>query len=256
MYLQSYKELKVWQKSIELVEEVYILTNQFPKEETYGLSAQMRRAAISIPSNIAEGSRRKDLPEYLQFLRISDASSAELETQLIISKRLYPQLNYLKADKFLEEIQKMLSAMISSLELKAQSYKLKANNGVAALPTIIIVAMIILLASIGAASSGFVENLISYSELESKKALFAAEAGAKDAFKRIGRNKDCNIGGSSTCASYSIAVGDATSTITVSGTNNKTILSSGQVGNIEVRIQVEAYLDQNNKLIQSSWKQL
>lgn len=146
--------------------------------------------------------------------------------------------------------------MIGKLELKAQSSKLKANNGVAALPTIIIIAMIILLASIGAASSGFVENLISYSELESKKALFAAEAGAKDAFKRIGRNKDCNIGGSSTCASYSIAVGDATSTITVSGTNNKTILSSGQVGNIEVRIQVEAYLDQNNKLIQSSWKQL
>lgn len=130
------------------------------------------------------------------------------------------------------------------------------SKAVAALPTIIIVAMIILLASIGAASSGFVENLISYSELESKKALFAAEAGAKDAFKRIGRNKDCNVGGSATCASYSIAVGDATSTITVSGANNKTILSSGQVGNIEVKIQVETYFDANNKLIQSTWKQI
>lgn len=129
-------------------------------------------------------------------------------------------------------------------------------KGVAALPTIIIIAMIILLAGIGAASSGFVENLISYSELENKKALFAAEAGAKDAFKRIGRNKDCNLGGSPTCASYSIAIGDATSTITVSGAENKTILSSGQIGNIEVKIQVETYFDANNKLIQSSWRQI
>lgn len=84
--LKSYKELIVWQKSINLVEEIYFLTSKFPKDETYALSIQMRRAAVSIPSNIAEGQRRKDLPEFLQFLRISDGSSAELETQLIISK--------------------------------------------------------------------------------------------------------------------------------------------------------------------------
>jgi len=113
--LQSYKELKVWQKSIELVIEVYILTGKFPKEETYGLTTQMRRAAVSIPSNIAEGQRRKDIPEYLQFLRIADASSAELETQVIISKRLYPNLNYSKVDGFLEEIQKMLNVLMRKL---------------------------------------------------------------------------------------------------------------------------------------------
>ena len=118
MYLKSYKELVVWQRSIELVEEVYKLTNQLPKEELYGLSSQMRRAAISIPSNIAEGSRRKALPEYLQFLRIADASSAELETQIVISKKLYSHILYDTCERLVEEVQKMLSAMMSKLELK------------------------------------------------------------------------------------------------------------------------------------------
>ena len=78
----------------------------------------MRRAAISIPSNIAEGSRRKDLPEYLQFLRIADASSAELETQIIISKRLYSKLDYTKIDNLLEEVQKILRVILVKLKAK------------------------------------------------------------------------------------------------------------------------------------------
>ena len=118
MYLKSYKELIVWQKSIELVKELYGITAQFPREETYGLGIQMRRAAVSIPSNIAEGSRRKDLPEYLQFLRISDASSAELETQIIVAKSLYPNLDYTRLENVLEEIQKMLNVMIYKLGMK------------------------------------------------------------------------------------------------------------------------------------------
>jgi four helix bundle protein len=89
MYLKSYKELKVWQKSIELVKEIYRITNGFPRNEIYGLVIQMRRAAVSIPSNIAEGYSRKNLKEYLQFLRVAYSSSAELETQLIIAKDLY-----------------------------------------------------------------------------------------------------------------------------------------------------------------------
>ncbi|MEK7077128.1 MAG: four helix bundle protein [Patescibacteria group bacterium] len=125
MALNSYKELIVWQKSIELVEEIYILTRQLPKEELYALSAQMRRAAISTPSNIAEGSKRKNLPEYLQFLRIADASSAELETQIIISKRLYPNLSYTKIDALLQEIQKMLNVLISRLSTKLHAKNIK-----------------------------------------------------------------------------------------------------------------------------------
>ena len=107
MYIQSYKQLKVWQKSIELVKEIYKSTEGFPKSELYGLVSQMRRAAISIPSNIAEGYKRKGLSEYLQFLRIADASAAELETQIIIAKELYKDLNFSKVESLLEEVQKM-----------------------------------------------------------------------------------------------------------------------------------------------------
>lgn len=118
MYLKSYKELKVWQKSIELVKEIYKITSQFPKNEIYGLSIQMRRAAISIPSNISEGYSRKNLKEYLQFLRIAYSSSAELETQLAIAKDLYKKLNYQEVESHLGEVQKMLNVMIRKLESK------------------------------------------------------------------------------------------------------------------------------------------
>ena len=116
MYLKSYKELIVWQKSIKLVMEIYKITNEFPKSETYGLSSQMQRAVISIPSNIAEGYTRKNLKEYIQFLHIAYGSSAELETQLIIARELYPRLVYTQAESFLEEIRKMLNTIISKLE--------------------------------------------------------------------------------------------------------------------------------------------
>lgn len=116
--MNSYKELIVWQKSIELVAIVYELTKGFPTEETYGLSIQMRRAAVSIPSNIAEGARRRYTPEFLQFLKIADASSAELETQVVIAKRIYPSLDYKHAETLIEEVQKMLSRLISSLKRK------------------------------------------------------------------------------------------------------------------------------------------
>ena len=118
---QSYKQLTVWQKSINLVEGIYTLTSEFPNAEIYGLTSQMRRAAISIPSNIAEGQKRKDLPEYLQFLRIANGSAAELETQLIISRRLYPRLTYSGVEPLLEEVQKMLTVLIRTLKSKKQS---------------------------------------------------------------------------------------------------------------------------------------
>lgn len=78
----------------------------------------MRRAAVSIPSNIAEGQKRKNLAEYLQFLRIANGSAAELETQIIIGKRLYPKVDFSKVESLLEEIQKMLSVLLKKLELK------------------------------------------------------------------------------------------------------------------------------------------
>lgn len=86
--IKSFKELTVWQKSIDLVKEVYRLVALFPKEETYGLSSQIKRCVVSIPSNIAEGFNRKSKKENSQFISIAYGSSAELETQLLIAKEL------------------------------------------------------------------------------------------------------------------------------------------------------------------------
>ena len=86
--MNSFRDLRVWNAGMNLVESVYCLTRRFPKEETYGLAIQIRRAAISIPSNIAEGHSREHLKEYLHHLSIAQASVAELDTQLEIAVRL------------------------------------------------------------------------------------------------------------------------------------------------------------------------
>ena len=114
--IKTFKDLKVWQKGIELVKEVYSTTVSFPSEERYGLSAQMRRAAVSIPSNIAEGFRRRYAKEHKQFLSIALGSCAELETQIVISKEL-DYIDDAKKDS-LEEIVDHISAMIVNLDKK------------------------------------------------------------------------------------------------------------------------------------------
>lgn len=91
MALNSYKDLIVWQKSYELVKLVYSLTSDLPNNEQFGLVSQMRRCAISIPSNIAEGQQRNNVKEYRQFLGIAQGSAAELETQLLLCRDLYDQ---------------------------------------------------------------------------------------------------------------------------------------------------------------------
>lgn len=105
---------------MELVMEIYSLTKQFPKTESYGLSSQMRRAAVSIPSNIAEGYRRGHLPEYIQFLSIGYGSGAELETQVEICKRIseLKTLNYKKIDELLNEVMRMFNVLIAKLSVK------------------------------------------------------------------------------------------------------------------------------------------
>ena len=86
--IKRFKDLRIWQKGIEIVSDIYILTKKFPKEELYGLTSQIRRSAISIPSNIAEGFRRYHNKEYKQFLYITLGSCAELETQIAIANNL------------------------------------------------------------------------------------------------------------------------------------------------------------------------
>lgn len=114
MQIHSYKELIVWQKSIALVKEIYKLTVLFPKNEQFVIISQIHRAAISIPSNIAEGYARRSHKEYLQFYSIAYGSALELDTQLIISKelKLAPAGSFRKSEELLVEVIKMLYVMV------------------------------------------------------------------------------------------------------------------------------------------------
>lgn len=111
----NYKDLVVWQKSIAFVSDIYVLTKNFPQDERFSLVDQMRSAAVSIPSNIAEGHARKSSADFARFLRISYGSAAELETQLIIANNLqYLTDSELEASLLkITELQKMLNALIS-----------------------------------------------------------------------------------------------------------------------------------------------
>jgi four helix bundle protein len=115
--IQSYKDLEVWKKSFAFTLEVYKLTADFPSEEKFGIISQLRRASVSIPSNIAEGWSRKSTKSYIQFLHISLGSIAEVETLLLLSYELkylnYESSQYLQ--KSLSDIGKMLNGLISSL---------------------------------------------------------------------------------------------------------------------------------------------
>lgn len=113
----SYKDLIVWRKSIVLVKSIYTLTAEFPSDEKFGLISQMRRAAVSIPSNIAEGQARRTTPDYVRFVSNSQGSLAELETQLIISVELGYCDSGTVSDLFslLVEVRKMLNGLRRSL---------------------------------------------------------------------------------------------------------------------------------------------
>jgi four helix bundle protein len=115
---RPHRKLVVWQKSMELVRDIYSATSTFPKTEEYGLSSQMRRAAVSIPSNLAEGAARKGNKEFKQFLNIAQGSLSELDTQV----ELAHMLGYMSSEKHSElmlkmtEISKMLFGLANSLK--------------------------------------------------------------------------------------------------------------------------------------------
>ncbi|PIR85079.1 hypothetical protein COU15_02810 [Candidatus Kaiserbacteria bacterium CG10_big_fil_rev_8_21_14_0_10_45_20] len=114
--MASYKNLIVWQKSKMLAVKVYAVTDHFPQSEMFGLTSQIRRSAVSIPSNIAEGSYRSGVKEFKNFLHIAYGSGGELETQLEIAKELHFIKNeeYTECIDLLSEIMKMLNSMIAS----------------------------------------------------------------------------------------------------------------------------------------------
>ncbi len=113
---KSFKDLIVWQKAMTLTKEVYSLCKKLPKDELFALSSQMRRSAVSIPSNIAEGYGRRNKKEYLQFLGVAYGSACELETQLILCKELF-EIDNSSCLSLLEEVQKMLVSMQSKIRI-------------------------------------------------------------------------------------------------------------------------------------------
>ena len=116
--MNNHKDLDVWNKSISLVTDIYKLTKDFAKDEIYGLTTQMRSAAVSIPSNIAEGASRNSGKEFIQFLYISLGSASELETQIIISQNLGYLNNFDNYLSQIESVKKMLNGLISHLKRK------------------------------------------------------------------------------------------------------------------------------------------
>ena len=135
MSIKSYRDLEVWKKSVQLVTEIYSITTHFPKEEIYGLTNQIKRCAVSVPSNIAEGRGKRGTREFIRYLNIAYGSLAELETQLIISCNLGflsrdVQENYLNKTA---EIARMLNGLIHTLELKIPSPKSRILNPESAL---------------------------------------------------------------------------------------------------------------------------
>ena len=123
--VRTYRDLQVWQKSYEVCRAVYRSTARFPKSETYGLSGQLRRAAVSVPSNIAEGMGRRTTAEFIRSLNIAYGSNCEMETQLLLAK----DLGYLKAkehERLAEgtaEVERMLTGLIRSLRTNRATVK-------------------------------------------------------------------------------------------------------------------------------------
>jgi four helix bundle protein len=117
MKVKTYRDLETWQKAMDLVEEIYKESRSFPKEETYGLTSQIRRAAVSIPSNIAEGQGRDSTVEFLRFLSIAYGSLCELGTQLIIAQRLayLNQQAYERLEDLVARVGRLIPGLANSL---------------------------------------------------------------------------------------------------------------------------------------------
>ena len=117
--MQTHKDLDIWKLGISLVKSIYLLTETFPSNERYGLSSQMQRCAVSVPSNIAEGSARQSKKEYIQFLYIALGSLSELETQLIISQ----EIGYGRPDKNLfQDVETLRKKMLNFIKYVKENY--------------------------------------------------------------------------------------------------------------------------------------
>lgn len=125
----SYRDLKVWKKSVDLAVQVYGFTSEFPRHEIYGLSSQMRRAAVSVASNIAEGSARGTRKDFRQFVKLAEGSNAELQTQLLIARRLQFRSDDCcdEVESLSNEVGKMLSALSQYLTREIHAQRTTSN---------------------------------------------------------------------------------------------------------------------------------
>ena len=116
--VKSFQDLTVWQRAMDLSVEIYMLTKSFPKDELFGLTSQLRRASVSVSSNIAEGHSRLSKGEYIQFLSIARGSNAEVRSQLMLVRRLGlgDEAVILRCDQIATEVSRMLNALIASLK--------------------------------------------------------------------------------------------------------------------------------------------
>lgn len=131
-----------------------------------------------------------------------------------------------------------------------------STEGVIALPAIILISMLVLVAGIGISSSSFLEDSMSFDDSSSKKALAIAEAGAEDAFLRIVKNKICNEGGTPDCSSYALSLMGGTADISVAGGSNKVITAEGVLGNKKRKVQVNVSFDGNDEATQTNWQEI
>ncbi|MEJ2091200.1 MAG: four helix bundle protein [Syntrophobacterales bacterium] len=123
--VRKFRELVVWQKALDLVKEIYRVTQEFPKEEIFGLTSQLRRAAVSVPSNIAEGQGRLTEKEFRQFLGNARGSLAEVETQIIIANDLdfINDQDFKNLSAMITEVGRVLNGLISSVISEKRSHK-------------------------------------------------------------------------------------------------------------------------------------
>ena len=131
--IKRHRKLSVWQKAIELTEHIYVFTQLLPDDERFGLTSQMRRCSVSIPSNIAEGASRHSDKEFLRFLNIAKGSLAELETQLILCSRLYKlNWNFNETFQCIETVfalnEALRSRLLRSMNAQASSVQLQASS--------------------------------------------------------------------------------------------------------------------------------
>jgi four helix bundle protein len=133
--VKDFKELKVWHKAHELTLALYSASKSFPREEIYGLTSQLRRAAVSIGANIAEGCGRRSDGEFIRFLQIARGSASELEYHLLLARDLkfMVQREHQNLESKLSEVQRMLSSLVSAIQKKKGSPPAKSNAATAAL---------------------------------------------------------------------------------------------------------------------------